>query len=329
MKIVGLEEHYVTAEVMDAWRKLAPRWQDSSTSPSADGVIERKLLSLDDERLSVMDAAGVDTQVLSLTTPGLWNLEAPDAVALQTACNDRLADAVRAHPERLHGFATVAAQSPDAAAGELDRAVRTLGFHGALIFSRVRDRSIDHADFWPLFEAAEALGAPLYLHPQPPPAAVQSAYYNGFGDVVDAALGTHGIGWHYDAGVQLLRLILAGVFDRFPRLQLILGHWGEMIPFYLDRIDRLTPIAGLQRTVSEYVQSNVYLTPGGVFSQRYLQWALEVVGSGRIMFAADYPFVPTDGGLARRFLETADISDADREAIASGNWQRLTAGIQR
>jgi predicted TIM-barrel fold metal-dependent hydrolase len=326
VKIVGLEEHYVTADVIDAWRKLDLRWQDPSTSAND---VERRLLSLDNERLSVMDDAGVDTQVLSLTTPGLWNLEAAEAVALQTACNDRLADAVHAHPDRLHGFATVAVQNPDAAAEELSRAVRTLGFHGALIFSRVRDRSIDHADFWPLFEAAEALGAPLYLHPQTPPVAVRNAYYDGFGDVVDAAFGTHGVGWHYDAGVQLLRLILGGVFDRFPRLQLILGHWGEMIPFFLDRIDRLTPIAGLQRTVTEYVQTNVYLTPGGVFSQRYLRWALEVVGSERIMFAADYPFVPTDGGVARRFLEAADISDAEREAIASGNWERLTARIQR
>ena len=329
MKIVGLEEHYVTADVLDAWRKLDPRWQDASTSASIDSEVGRGLLSLGDERLSVMDDAGVDTQVLSLTTPGLWNLDVRDAVALQTACNDHLADAVQAHPDRLHGFATVAAQNPDAAAEELDRAVRTLGFHGALIFSRVRDRSIDHTDFWPLFEAAEALGAPLYLHPQPPPAAVQNAYYDGFGDVVGGAFRTHGVGWHYDAGVQLLRLILAGVFDRFPQLQLIMGHWGEMIPFYLDRIDRLAPIAELQRTVSEYVQSNVYLTPGGVFSQRYLRWALEVVGPERIMFAADYPFVPAHGGAARRFLDEAKLSDTERKAIASGNWERLAAGIQR
>jgi predicted TIM-barrel fold metal-dependent hydrolase len=327
VKIVGLEEHYLTADVVDAWRNLDPQWQDASMSAPND--VERKLLSLGGERLSVMDEAGVDTQVLSLTTPGLWNLDVSEAVALQTACNDLLADTVHANPDRFHGFATVAAQSPEAAAEELTRAVKTLGFHGALIFSRVRDRSIDHTDFWPLFEAAEALGAPLYLHPQAPPAAVRNAYYDGFGDVVDAAFGTHGVGWHYDAGVQLLRLMLAGVFDRFPRLQLIMGHWGEMIPFYLDRIDRLSLIAGLQRTVPEYVQSNVYLTPGGVFSQRYLRWALEVVGPERIMFAADYPFVSTDGGAARGFLEAAEISDAERQAIASGNWERLTAGIQR
>jgi predicted TIM-barrel fold metal-dependent hydrolase len=327
MKIVGLEEHYVTADVLKAWQRLDPRWQDPARS-SADAA-ERPLLSLGDERLAVMDAAGVDTQVLSLTTPGVWNLDAADGVALQTACNDEAAAAVRAHPDRLQGFATLAAQRPEAAADELARAVTTLGFNGALIFSRVRDTPIDHTEFWPIFEAAEALGAPLYLHPQSPPAAVRAAYYGGFGDVVDAAFATHGVGWHYDAGVELLRLILAGVFDRFPRLQVILGHWGEMVPFYLDRIDRMAPIAALSRPISEYVRDNVFLTPGGVFSQRYLKWAVDVVGVERIMFAADYPFVPTDGGLARGFLEQAELSEDDRFRIASGNWAQLCAAIRR
>ena len=329
MKVVGLEEHYVTPQVVDAWNSLDTRWQDPATAGSAGGDIGRRLLALGEERLAVMDDAGVDTQVLSLTTPGLWNLDAAAGVSLQTSCNDTLADAVCEHPDRLRGFATLALQDPGAAAGELQRAVKDLDFDGALIFSRVRDKSIDHTDFWPLFEAAEALGAPLYLHPQSPPAGVRAGYYNGFGDVVDAAFATHGVGWHYDAGVQLLRLILAGVFDRFPGLQLIMGHWGEMVPFYLERIDRMAPIAGLQRSITEYVTANVHLTPGGVFSQRYLRWALEVVGAERIMFAADYPFVPTDGGAARRFLEDADVTEVQREAIASGNWERLRAGIRR
>lgn len=329
MKIVGLEEHYVTEDVIGAWRKLDPRWQDPSLPVAGDGPLVRNLLALGDERIAVMDDAGIDAQVLSLTTPGVWDLDEGDGVALQRACNDRLADAVGIHPDRLHGFATLAAQVPQAAADELGRAVTDLGFHGAMIFSRVRDRSIDAAEFWPIFEAAEALGAPLYLHPQAPPAAVRQSYYGGFGDVVDAALSTHSIGWHYDAGLQFLRLVVAGVFDRFPGLQIILGHWGEMIAFYLDRVDRLTPIAGLRRPVSEYVRNNVYLTPGGVFSQRYLRWALEVVGPERIMFAADYPFVPTDGGVARQFLADADLDEDDRAAIASGNWERLTATIRR
>jgi predicted TIM-barrel fold metal-dependent hydrolase len=329
VKVVGLEEHYVTREVVDAWNSLDARWRDPASAGSTTGDTGRRLLTLGEERLAVMDDAGIDTQVLSLTTPGLWNLDAGAGVALQSTCNDTLADAVHQNPDRMRGFATLALQDPTAAAAELQRAVTALDFDGALIFSRVRDRSIDHTDFWPLFEAAEALGAPLYLHPQSPPAGVREAYYAGFGDVVDAAFATHGVGWHYDAGVQLLRLILAGVFDRFPGLQIIMGHWGEMVPFYLDRIDRMAPGAGLSRSISEYVASNVYLTPGGVFSQRYLRWALEVVGPERIMFAADYPFVPTDGGMARRFLDDADLTDAQREAIASGNWERLRAGIRR
>jgi predicted TIM-barrel fold metal-dependent hydrolase len=329
VKIVGLEEHYVTPEVVRAWQALEPKWQDSATKFSVGTEWGHRLQSLDEERLAVMDDAGVDTQVLSLTSPGLFDLDVADAVALQSVCNDTAADAVARHPDRLRGFATLAPQRPDAAAAELERAVRKLGFDGALIFSRVRDRSIDHVDFWPMFEAAEALRAPLYLHPQTPPEAVRNAYYGGFDDVVDGAFATHGVGWHYDAGVGLLRLILAGVFDRFPELQVILGHWGEMVLFYLDRIDRLTPIAGLKRPISEYVRSNVYVTPGGVFSQRFLRWSLEVVGVDRVMFAADYPFVPTDGGLARDFLDGAELADADREKIASGNWDRLAAGIRR
>ena len=327
--IVALEEHYATPDVVRAWRALDDRWQDPVTSFGDDDEIGRRLQSLDDERISVMDDGGVDTQVLSLTTPGLFTLAPADAVALQGPTNDALADAVSRHPGRLQGFATLAPQDADAAAAELDRAVRTLGFHGALIFSRVRDEPIDHQRFWPVFEAAEALRAPLYLHPQTPPAAVRQAYYSGFGDPVDTAFATHGIGWHYDAGVELLRLIYAGVFDRFPALQVILGHWGEVAAFYLDRIDRMTSVAGLARPVSEYVTDHVFLTPGGVFSQRYLRWATEVVGVDRILFAADYPFVPTDGAAARRFLDESGLDGADREKIASGNWERLRSGIRR
>jgi len=142
-------------------------------------------------------------------------------------------------------------------------------------------------------------------------------------------LATHGLGWHYDAGLQLLRLILGGVLDRFPGLQLILGHWGEVMLFYLERIDRMSGIANLPRPVSEYVRSNVFVTPGGVFSQRYLQWALDVVGPDRIMFASDYPYVIVPDGGSRRFLEGAEISERDREKIASGNWERLCEDIRR
>lgn len=325
MKVIGLEEHYVTAEVVEAWANLDPRWQDPVVAGSVG--LRQRLLEIGDQRLAAMDEAGIDVQVASLTSPGLWNLAPAVARALQSDCNDQLADAVRAHPDRLQGFATLAAPDPDAAADELDRAVTTLGFNGALVFSRVRDIPIDNWDFWPVFEAAEHLRAPLYLHPQSPPPAVREAYYSGFDDIAGAAFATHGVGWHYDTGVQLLRLILAGVFDRFPDLQVILGHWGEMVLFFLDRIDRMAETSHLERPVSEYLRSNVFITPGGIFSTRYLRWALEVVGADRIMFAADYPFAPADDGAALRLL--GELDDADRNKIASRNWDQLRAGIRR
>jgi uncharacterized protein len=236
---------------------------------------------------------------------------------------------VRAHPNHLQGFATLATADPNVAARELERAVTKLGLNGALIFPRSRGESLDQREFWPIFEAATALGAPLYLHPQVPSPPVQAAYYGGFDDAVNAGLATYGIGWHYDAGVALLRLILAGVFDQFPNLQVMLGHWGEMVLFYLDRVDNLTAAARLERPISDYCRTNVLVTPGGVFSQRYLRWALEVVGVDRILFSTDYPYRFVGDGGARRFLEEADLSEADRDKIASGNWGRICAGIRR
>ena len=190
-----------------------------------------------------MDDAGVDVHVLSLTTPGTQNLEPDQAVALQKESNDLLAETVRAHPDRLQGLATLATPAPAQAARELERAVTTLGLDGAMLFGRTRDLNLEHPSFWPIFEAAADLNAPLYLHPQSPPPAVRTAYYDGFGAEVDAAFATHGVGWHYETGVQILRLILAGVFDRFPELQMTTGHWGELILFFLDRIDQLAEAA--------------------------------------------------------------------------------------
>lgn len=329
MKAIGLEEHFATPELIDAWHELEPQWQDTAQIRSSQDELARRLVDLDDDRMAAMTETGLDVAVVSSTTPGVQNLSPADAVALQVLCNDRLAEAVRRHPDRLQGFATLATPEPEAAAAELARAVTELGFNGAMLYGRTRERHLDHHDFWPIFEAAEALGAPLYLHPQSPPPAVRAAYYSGLGDSVDAALATHGLGWHYDAGLQLLRLIFSGVFDRFPRLQVILGHWGEVMLFYLDRIDRMTGIANLARPVSEYVRSNVFVTPGGVFSQRYLRWALDVVGPDRIMFASDYPYVLVPDGGARRFLDEAEVSEADRDRMASGNWDALCAGIRR
>jgi predicted TIM-barrel fold metal-dependent hydrolase len=329
MNLIGLEEHFVTSEVLDAWRALDPDWQDLSLVPSTRGDSARRLADLGDERLAEMEKAGLDVQVLSLSTPGVQNLAPANAVALQTAANDVLAEAVRTDPAHFQGLATLATPDPAAAASELERAVTELGLNGAMVFGRTRDRNMDAAEFWPIYEAAEALRAPLHLHPQSPCPAVRSAYYSGYSPPVDAAFATHGIGWHYESGVQALRLILSGVFDRFPDLQVIVGHWGEMVLFYLDRIDSMNGVAGLRRPVSDYFRTNVYLAPSGMLSQRYLRWAAEVVGIDRILFSSDYPFVIAPEGGARAFLEEAPISAADRVKIASGNWDRLCASIRR
>lgn len=329
MRIIGLEEHFVTADVLAAWHALDPQWQDVALKASSEGQTARRLADLGPERFAAMDDTGLDVQVLSLSAPGVQSLVPAEATALQVAANDVLADAVRAHPDRLQGFAALATPAPDAAARELERAVTTLGFRGALLSGRTRERSLDHPSFSPIFEAAAALRAPLYLHPQTPPPAVRAAYYNGFADATDAAFATFGIGWHYEDGVQLLRLILGGVFDRYPGLQVVVGHWGEVVLFYLERLEQLAAVARLPRPMADYVRQHVLVTPSGLFSHRYLRWAAEVVGVERILFSTDYPFETAPRGGARRFLEEADLSQADREKIASGNWDRLCADIRR
>lgn len=329
VKIIGVEEHFVTRDVVAAWRALDPQWQDLSLSPSTVGDSARRLADLGDERLDDMDRSGVDVQVLSLSTPGVQNLASAEAVALQVAANDVLAAAVLGQPDRFLGLATLATPEPAAAAAELDRAVTKLGLDGAMVFGRTRDRNMDALEFWPIYEAAASLKAPLHLHPQSPCPAVRKAYYRGYGEPFDTALATHGVGWHYESGVQILRLILSGVFDRFPDLQVIVGHWGEMVAFYLDRIDSMNGLAGLERPVSDYFRTNVYLAPSGVLSQRYLRWATEIVGIDRILFSGDYPFVIAGSGGARDFVEQAPVSEADKVKIASGNWDGLRASIRR
>ncbi|MCV7349681.1 amidohydrolase family protein [Mycobacterium parmense] len=328
MRTVGLEEHFVTPDVLWAWEHTETQWRNPA-GLTARGDIEERLTELDGERFAAMADTGLDVQVLSLTSPGVQNVTPGDAVAVQTASNDLLADTVRAHSDRLQGFATLATTDPARAGYELERAVTALGLHGAMIFPRSRGRSIERREFWPIFEAAATLNAPLYLHPQVPPPPVRDAYYSGFGEAADTGLATFGIGWHYDAGVTLLRMILAGVFDAFPNLQVIVGHWGEVVLFYLDRIDGLAAAASLARPVSEYFRSNVFVTPSGMFSQRYLRWSLEVMGVDRVLFSTDYPYRFAPAGGARQFLDDADLAASDREKIASRNWERICGGIRR
>ncbi len=330
MKIYALEEHLATPDVVEAWRRTDGALAEPMMKWAIDSDTTVDLLDLGEGRLAAMDDAGIDVAVLSVTTPGLQNLTARDAVALQVPTNDVIAAAVSRHPERLQGFATLATPDPAAAAAELGRAVRQLGLAGAMVNARSGEQGVDGTEFWDIYEAAEDLRAPIYLHPRAPLPLVNQAYYSGFGDDrVDSLLATGGIGWHYDAGVVVVRMIVSGLFDRFPDLRVILGHWGEVVLFYLDRISVMDRVTQLQRPVAEYFGSNIYVTPGGISSHRYLRWSLETVGVDHVMYATDYPYNREANGSARRFLETAPISDADREQIAFGNWERLVSEIVR
>lgn len=329
MKIVALEEHYVIPELIQAWQNLPPEFQDLAQPSASDGDMGRRLHDLGELRVETMAKTGIDIQVLSLTAPGVQNLDASNAVALQTLANDVLAEAVKKYPDSLQGFATLATPAPQDAARELERSVQELGLHGAMLHGRTRERNLDHPDFYPIFEAAEALRAPLYLHPQSPQPAVRNVYYSGFDEELNSLFARPGIGWHYETGIQIVRMMLGGVFDRYPNLQVIAGHWGEVILFYLDRIDLLGRAAKLPRLPSEYFRDHVFVTPSGLFSQRYLRWAIDVLATDRIMFSADYPYQMAERGGARRFLEDSTLPQDDKTKIASGNWQALCAAIKR
>jgi predicted TIM-barrel fold metal-dependent hydrolase len=194
---------------------------------------------------------------------------------------------------------------------------------GANINGRTQDRFLDDPRFRPILEAAEALDVPLYLHPTYPSQTVQEAYYAGFDPIVSLMFATGGWGWHMETAIHALRMILAGVFDLYPGLQLILGHWGEMIPFLLPRTDGLlSPVSKhLQRRVADYFLQQVHVTPSGLFTIPQFLHTLQIMGADRIMYSVDYPYVP--GEQARTFLETAPISPADREKIAHGNAEKL------
>ena len=328
MKIIALEEHVVPRSISQAWVRTANR-QDISVAYSPKHMTQR-LEDLDALRLSEMDDSGVDVQVLSLPAPALQNFEAAEAVALAREFNDAMSAAIVRRPDRYEAFATLPMPAPEAAAQELERAVVRLGMQGALLCGRMGDVHMDDRRFDPVYAAAERLGAPLYLHPQMPHPTVMKAYYEGFNPVADFMLATAGIGWHYEAGLEFLRMIMGGVFDRHPKLQIILGHWGEVVLFYLERIALLNNAnLHLQRPIQAYFKENAYYTPSGIFTQAYLDWTIAAVGVDRILFSQDYPYQFAGGGGARAFLEHAAIGDADKQKIAHRNWETLTAGIRR
>ncbi len=325
MKIITFEEHASDPDISAATRmallETAPYIKDFAPPKLKDpGVLHE----LSEKRLADMDANGIDMQVLSLSDyPQL--LHPAEAVPLCRAANDRLGAAVAMHPDRFAAFATLPLSDPKAASDELERAVTEYGFKGALINGRPEagPRFLDDPKYAPVLAKADELRVPLYLHPGFPYTAVTETYYAGFNPVVSARLASYGWGWHNEAGVHLFRLILSGAFDKYPDLKVISGHWGEMVPFFLDRLDECLPpdVSGLTRTIGDTFRKHVYVTPSGMFTLPHLNFIIETLGADRILFAVDFPYLPNEN--ARSFLETAPICREDKEKIAHGNAESL------
>jgi uncharacterized protein len=327
VKLIAIEEHFLTPEIRAAWASSAIGTE--GTSALDRGEIEQRLDDLGHGRIALMNESGVDVQVLSVSTPALHNLEPAESVTLARRTNDLVATIIATHPARFQGFATLPTAAPHEAALELERGVTRLGFVGTMLCGRTRDKNLDHPDFLPIFETAARLRVPLFIHPQIPQRAVRDAYYSGFSPVIDGAFATFALGWHYEAGIQFVRLMLAGVFDRYPDLQIILGHWGEVILFYLERLNSLARIAPLPRPVADYIRKNLYVTSSGMWNHSYLQQTLALVGPERILFSVDYPYQYRPGGAARSFLNETALTPEQKELFAHGNWERLISQAAR
>ena len=327
MRIITVEEHTVSPSLNKALAKYGRGGAPYQALAHAKGYpydADPVLFAdLGAKRIADMDAAGIDMQVLSC--PVQPQQLPPDiAVSAVRDANDELMAEISKHPNRFAGFCALPWPNPDAAAQELERAAK-MGYCGVLIGGRAIQEGgfLDDLRFTPVLEAAEALQMPIYVHPGAPMDAVQQAYYAGLDDLVSARLSLFGWGWHHEAGIQVLRMILAGVFDRFPKLQVISGHWGEMVPFFLSRLDQALPqkATHLEKTITETYRQHVYVTPSGILDYPQLKFCMDVLGVDRILHSVDFPFIENQG--AKEFIENAPISDADKEKIAHGNAEQL------
>jgi 2,3-dihydroxybenzoate decarboxylase len=321
VSLIALEEHY-------AWDPASADNIVATWLQSNDPTAHQRLYDRGHIRLEQMDAAGIDFQILSLFDPGVQDeTDVAHAIDLARRANDDLAETVRGTPNRFGGFATLATQDPDAAAAELERAVTELGLVGGLINGHCQGRYLDDPAYQGLFGCAEALGAPIYLHPTTPHPAVMDAWFAPY-----AAEGLHLASWGFAAetGTHVLRLIYSGLFDKFPRLQMIIGHLGEMLPFAAYRVDRYYGLGGdgsgtrLQRLPSEYLRSNFHVTTSGNFCPPAFACTLEVMGADRVMFSVDYPM--DDNLTGAQFLASYPMDDADRRKVGSENAIQLFGG---
>ncbi len=324
MRVVTLEEHISLPQFDNRISKearIARGWPNPDSNASPMQRVQHQLQEVGEERIEDMDAAGVAMQVLSVTAPGGDILEADEAISYAKDYNDAIAKIVEKYKERFAAFAVLPMKAPEAAADELERAITSLGFVGTMINGTTNDKFLDDAQFASILSKAEALDVPVYIHPNLPIKAVNDVYYNNLPNALGFTLSIAGWGWHSETAIHVLRMILAGTFDKHPNLKIIIGHMGEMLPMMMARIDNIYKDAGLKRTVSEVLKSNVWITTSGLFTQPPLQIAVDTFGVDRIMFSVDYPYSPNKAG--KKFLDEIKLSAEDKEMIVHGNADKL------
>jgi predicted TIM-barrel fold metal-dependent hydrolase len=316
MRIIALEEHFIMPS--DPLPPGAHRGNDRQLRTGIDSGME--LLDLGDRRIAAMDSAGIDVQVLSLNQPGCQALDAAAAVPKARDANDYLFQKIAAHPTRFAGLAALPTADPRAAAAELERAVTQLGFKGAMINGHTEGSFLDDPRYGDIFECAHTLGVPIYLHPRNPHPDVMKTYFKGYEELAFAAWG-----FALDTCSHFLRLVFAGVFDRYPKLTIILGHMGEGLPFWLHRADDHTQVAakrrGLKKTLAEYLTENLMITCSGNFSVPAMVCSVEALGPDNIMFAVDWPYESNQAAVD--FLSHLPLSNEVVTKIAHRNATRI------
>lgn len=321
MKIVAIEEHFETPLHVAAYPPTPRRARNmADRSRQLGHDLNAELLDIGKSRLAAMDAAGIDVQVLSLTMPGTQGVDAATAIPMAIDANDRMSAAVKAHPGRFQAFAALPTADPAASVKELERAVTRLGFKGAMINSHTQGSFLDDKKYWGIFECAAALQVPIYLHPRDPHPAVLKAYFEGYEDLAFAAWG-----FAMEACSHFLRLVFSGVFDAYPKLTVILGHLGEGLPFWLDRLQdhtlEATKRRGLKKTARQYLTENLVVTCSGQFSTPAFLCTLMAFGIDNLMFSADWPY--ESNRVAVDFLNQLPLSQSDKEKIAHRNAERI------
>jgi predicted TIM-barrel fold metal-dependent hydrolase len=310
--VVALEEHYWDPELV----AMFPGREGKRISD-----VERRLLDMGELRLREMDEAGVDMQVLSHGAPGTQKMSAEAAVRMAAQTNDRLHAFIQSNPKRFAGFALLPTPDPAAAANELERAIGRLGFKGAMIHGLTNGKFLDEPEFWPIFERAEVLDVPLYMHPSFPDVAVASAYYKHYATAYPEIMGP-ALGFTVEAATQAVRLVLSGVFEKYPKLKIILGHLGEGIPFLLWRMNQSFSRPGNQGvSFAETFRKHFYLTTSGNFSDTALACSVAEVGVDRILFSVDWPFISNE--LGTTWLKASALSDGDKVKVFGGNAKTL------